>query len=219
MPNEARTQEDFRKTVCFLCMRKCDRELTDFMIARVLKLVKSDLKFEDERVPRGVCNTCRILLQKRDNGDLNSPLPPLYNFYSIVIKPLTRTANRCECLICQISRLNLNQQHPIFVQSSSKQQTKEKTIATPGTSSANQQPPSAEKRCTQCLSIIARGHRHFCTPGTRHRNLLSLVQDDINGAEQIAVSVIANKEAFPHETVRLSHGTGGKLFPVTPGNI
>ena len=200
MPSKVRTHEDCRKTVCFLCMRKCDRELADLMIVRVLKLVKSDLKFEDER---GICNTCHILLQKRDNGDLNSPLPPLYNFDSIVIKPLSRTANRCECLICQISRLNLNQQHPIFVQSSSKQQTKEQTIATPGTSSANQQPPSAEKRCTQCLSVIARGHRHFCTPGTRHRNLQSLVQDDIKGAEQIGVSVIANREASPHGIVRL----------------
>ena len=163
MPNIARTHENCRKTVCFLCMGKWHRELTDFMIARVLKLVKSDLKFEDERVPRGICNTCRILLQKRDNGDLKSPLPPLYNFDSIVIKPLTRTANRCECLICQISRLNLNQQHPIFVQSSSKQQTKEQTIATPGTSSANQQPPSAEKRCTQCLPVIARGQAFLHT--------------------------------------------------------
>ena len=119
MPNKARTHEDCRKTVCFLCMRKCDRELTDFMIALVLKLVKSDLKFEDERVPRGICNTCHILLE----------------------------------------------------------------------------------------------------PGTRHRNLQSLVQDDIKGAEQIAVSVIENKETSPHGTVRLSQGTGGKLFPVRPGNI
>ena len=40
-------------------------------------------------------------------------LPPFYNFSTIVIKPLKRTSCACDCLICQIGKLKLNEKHPL----------------------------------------------------------------------------------------------------------
>jgi hypothetical protein len=212
MPNHAKTHEECRKTVSFLCMKKGHRELTDFMIGRILKLVKSDLNFDDERVPRGICNTCRLLLQKRDSGETSNELPPLFNYFSILIKPNTRTSTTCACLICQTGKCKGFEKHPLGATESSIK-TQEPT---PGTSSNSQ--VTIEKRCTKCLSVIGRGYSHSCTQGTRHKNLQTLVQNDPLGAEQIASSVIANKVATPRGTVRLSQPNGRQLLPVTPGN-
>jgi hypothetical protein len=207
MPNKSKNHEDCRKTVCFLCMQKSDRELTQFMIERVHKIVKSDLDFDNDKTPRGVCASCRVLLQKRDKGDSSIVLPSLFNFDAIKTKPSTRMSFVCDCLICKIGKLKLNETHPL---------ASVKVKENPAQKSPAAGSP-AEKRCTKCLSIIARGRTHICTIGTRHKNLQELVQNDPVGAEQLASSVISLKEASPGGTVRLSQITGGKLFPVMPG--
>ena len=43
MPNKAKSHEDCRSSVCLLYMRKGDRYLNDFIIARIRKLVKSNI--------------------------------------------------------------------------------------------------------------------------------------------------------------------------------
>lgn len=214
MPNVAKTHDDCRKTVCFLCMRKCERELTDFLIGKIKKLVKSDIDFNDPRVPRALCSNCSLLLRRKDSGDQNVTLPALFSFSSIVVKPQTRSSSSCECLICKIGKLKLNAAHPLQKPGPSPIQL---THSIPGPSGATSQTKTSEKRCSKCLSVIGRGLPHNCTPRIRHQNLKELVRDDPIGAEQIASSVIAKKEASPHGTVRLSQGLGGKLFPVTPG--
>ena len=83
------------------------------MIGRILRLVKQDLNFDDERVPRGICNTCRLLLQKRDSEEITNGLPPLFNFFTTLIKPITRTSTTCVCLICQIGKCKGFEKHPL----------------------------------------------------------------------------------------------------------
>jgi hypothetical protein len=170
MPNKPKNHEECRKTVCFLCMRKGDREINDFIIGRIHKLVKSDINFADERVPRALCNSCRTLLQKRDAGDLKVTLPAVYNFSTIVVKPLIRTSSSCDCLICQIGKLRPYEKHPL----APSDQTKNLHQGNSSQPGPSPNPPSSEKRCTQCLSVIARGFRHSCTIGTRHQNLQAL---------------------------------------------
>ena len=70
MPNKAKSHEDGKSSVCLLCMRKGDRYLNEFIIARIRKFVKVDINHADERVPRGICNSCRTILQKKDAGDM-----------------------------------------------------------------------------------------------------------------------------------------------------
>ena len=62
MPNIAIDHEDCRKTVCFMCMKKATRELTQFQPDRVKKIFEENLDFLDPRVPRGICSVCRITL-------------------------------------------------------------------------------------------------------------------------------------------------------------
>ncbi|XP_065673024.1 uncharacterized protein LOC136090361 [Hydra vulgaris] len=215
MPNKAKTHEECRKSVCFLCMRKGDRELNDFIIGRIHKLLKTDIDFADERVPQAICNACRTLLQKRDAGDMSVSLPAIYNFSAIIVKPLTRTSGPCDCLICQITKLKLNQKHPLAPKEQNRNLDQGES-SKPGPSPKSRL-QSSEKRCAQCLSILARGFRHSCTIGTRHQNLQALVQSDPVGAEQIASAIISSKDASPGGTVRLSQARGGQLFPLTPG--
>ncbi len=139
-------------------------------------------------------------------------MPPLFNYFFLLIKPNTRTSTTCACLICQIGKCKGFEKHPLGATESSIK-TQEPT---PGTSSNSQ--ATIEKRCKKCLSIIGWGYSHSCTQGTRHKNLQIFVQNDPLGAEQIASTVIASEVATPWGTVWLSQPNGGELLPVTPGN-
>ena len=66
--------------------------------------MKKDLYFNNKKLPRGVCDNCRMLLQK-------FLLPGLFNFDSIQIKAHTGNSMNCECLIFKIRKLKLNEKH------------------------------------------------------------------------------------------------------------
>src|SRR5271168_2493194 len=88
------------------------------MMQRIHTLVRSDINFDDERVPTGICNICRLQLKKKEiaavAGDLTFPMPNLYDFKSILVKPVTRTSNICDCIICKIGKLKLKEKHPLL---------------------------------------------------------------------------------------------------------
>lgn len=117
MPNFAKSHSDCLKSVCFLCMKKSDRELTDFMKARINNIFKEAIDFCDEKIPTGVCNTCRLKLQKIDDGSYMGPIPQLFNFQSITVKPGTRSSTPCLCLICQIAKTKLKETLPTLFES------------------------------------------------------------------------------------------------------
>ena len=70
MPNKAKSHKGCKSSLCLLCMRKGDKYFNDFIIARIRKIVKSEINHVDERVPRGICDSCRTTLQKNDAGDM-----------------------------------------------------------------------------------------------------------------------------------------------------
>ena len=146
---------------------------------------------------------------------MSGSLLPIYNFSTIVFKPLTRTFSACDCLICQIGKLKLNKKHPLG-QKEPKSLNKENLLSQDLlqvlTFSQN------KKKSTQCLSVIAQGFRHSCTIGTKQQNLQALVQSDPVGAKQIASAIISSKDASPGGPVCLSQSRGEHLFSLTPGN-
>ena len=87
MANKGKNYEDYCKTVCFLCLQNCKRELTIFIIERVHKLVKIGSDFNTENVPRGVCDNCQKLLKKLHQGGTKVLFSELFNFDSIHSKP------------------------------------------------------------------------------------------------------------------------------------
>ena len=113
MPNQSKNHQENRQSICFLCMQKAERTLTAFLIQKVHELVKSDLDFNDLCVPTGICHTCRKLLKMRSDGNFSRPLPSLYAFETIQIKPQTRLSSTCDCLICKIGKARPYQEQPL----------------------------------------------------------------------------------------------------------
>ena len=128
------------------------------------------MNFQVDRVPFETCITCRQL-GKLDESRWK-PVPTLYNFESILVKPSIRFSFACDSLLCKIAKLILKKKNPL-----SKPQD--------STPKGGQKQPSltTEKRCTLCLSLIGRGISHRCTPGIRHDNLRRMAKGDLIGAE------------------------------------
>ena len=59
MPTFFKDHDNCRRTVCVICMKKSDREISKHFISEIHCLILSDVNFQDERVPLGICVTCR----------------------------------------------------------------------------------------------------------------------------------------------------------------
>ena len=177
MPNKAKNYEDCRKSVCFLCIRKGDRELNDFIIGRIHKLVKSNIKFSDERVPQASCNhepTCKKeMLVTWVVHCLQSTTSPqlLSSYWQGHLVHVTASLAKLESssltknILCdqknrpKMWKRRIFQAWAFFKSSL--------YVSTNGS--------------TQCLLVIDESYRHSCTIGTRHQNLKALVQSDLVG--------------------------------------
>ena len=147
-------------------------------------------------MPRGICDSCRTILRRKDEGkDVN--LPPLFPFSSIKVRPPTRDQG-CNCLICQVGHLKLNEKSPVDY-------SKPVEHCTP-------------QRCGDCLSLVGRGLPHQCTPFTFRENLKQLATADPLAAEQIATQVISTKPSTPGGTAKISHPKGGPPLRVKTGD-
>ena len=144
MPNSARSHEDNRKVVCFLCFQKCDRQVTTFIIENVEAILDKPIDFSDSRVPKGICENCKVKLRKKDTGQTVIS-PPVFNYKSILVRPVTREQNY-NCLICKVGRLKLNEIHPLS------------TVPN----------PSSSKTCrsSECLALVGRDLPHECNQAT-----------------------------------------------------
>ena len=114
------------------------------------KLVKIGFDFNNEKILRGVWDNCQKLLKKLHQGDTKVLLSELFDFDSIHIKPPTRNSLNCECLICKIGKLKLNEKHPV------KDKQKE-TNDVCSSISRDLYTQQTEKICRKCLTIIGQG--------------------------------------------------------------
>ena len=197
MPNSKKTHEDCRKTVCIFCLKKCTRELNNQLINTIETVLQMKLDISDSRVPKGICDTCRIALGKKKNGE-NVSLPLMFQFETIKVRSSTREQD-CDCLICQIGHLKSYEKHPLE------------------TSSEHSQSSSNQKRCSECLSILGKGISHNCSDFSFRENMRKLAMRDSLVSEQIAASVVTVKEASPHGTVKLAQSRGGRPLCLTKG--
>ena len=202
MSNRAKTHEESKKTVFFLCLGKTSRFLTSFMTEKMQQILKQPIDFNDPKVPTGMCERCHSNLRRVEEGKLQTQLQ-LFDFSNIKVRRVTRDSV-CDCLICSVGKAKHNSPHPVMATQKPK---------------ANQN--SVERRCSQCFSIVGKGLSHSCSKSTLRKNLAEVVSKGSVADERVAASVIANKEASPHGTVLLSRpeGIGGHSIPVLPGNI
>ena len=67
-------------------MKKCSCEFTSFLIEKITTIFETELDFSDPRLPHGICETCRVVLLKKDNGE-SVKLPTFYKFETICVRP------------------------------------------------------------------------------------------------------------------------------------
>ena len=89
MPNSARNHDENRKVVCLVCLKKANENLTMFLEEKIQIVYGQEIKFDDTRVPQGICETCRTTLKKRYE-DHQVELPQFYQFERINVKTPTR---------------------------------------------------------------------------------------------------------------------------------
>ena len=189
MAYKRKTHQDCRQSVCFFCFSKCDRHITDLIKERILGTFSGNsIDIKDDRVPLGACNSYRTMIQKHGKGDRNLPLPKLYDYKKLIIRPQTREFDSCNCLICKVAHLK---GHSTKLTFSSNQDLKESSS-------------SFDKLCSNCLNGVKRGIAHDCSQATKFENLKKMIATDSRTAEKISSSVITQKVSSPKGKIRLS---------------
>ena len=84
-----------RGKVCFLCFKKKSNVVNLIeggkIFARVQNCVKNSINFGDERIPKGICSSCRKLVLFVEQGKKTvEDLPELYDYNKIIIPTETR---------------------------------------------------------------------------------------------------------------------------------
>ena len=136
--------------LCFLCMGKCSRQVTSFIEEVVQTMLAPEIDFTDSRVPQGLWAPCGLALRKKSDGE-SVTRPSLFKFNTITPRPVTRGTS-CDCLICQIGKLKLNEKHPL--------QRTNRLLRV-----------QEDKRCSESLNLVGKGRPHNCTQSHFSENM------------------------------------------------
>lgn len=163
MPTVARNHCESRKVVCILCLRKTKAILSSSAEQRIRSFFHQDIDFNDPRVPCGICTTCRIDLVRKEKGQ-DVSLPKLHDFSQVFVPRFLRSSPiSCNCMICKIARSGSLKSklavHPLGLGKKKKGRPNSSNIK------------AAEKQCPKCLTTVAKGKHHSCTPGTLAKNM------------------------------------------------
>ena len=158
----------------------------------------------DERLPSGICGTCRVTLMEYSHGNFKRDIH-LFDHSKVNFSYQTRSKSqqKCECLICKRARCTIG---PIVGG---------KTKQAPGRPQKN---PSNEKKkpvklCNLCLSIIGPGKPHNCSTKNLYSNFKELAGPS-ERAEQLASAVIVNKSEGERD-IHLPRYGGGHPLKIT----
>ena len=181
MPHTARSHEECRRAVCLLCFGKTKemREISEKTRDIICDYFIEAYDMTDPRMPAALCSNCRRVVREYSMGTFSSEIE-LFDYSKVLAHPTTRSSPKCSCLICETARTTL--QAP-------KRDKPGRPSAARGTSSELRRPV---KLCEFCLSVIHRGKAHSCTPGTRHKNIVTLSTDSPSSkpAEKVASSLM-----------------------------
>ena len=206
MPDTPKTHEECRLSVCFFCLCKADRQLSDGNKKFISDNLFSKFEKYHDILPNGTCGTCRKKLslkqdmKKIDYDELLSLL--------LSIRPATRNSPNCPCKICEVGRSGLR-----YTQK--KAMPEKKKAGRPRSSSPS---PARKKLCSECFTEVGPGLAHNC--GSRREKLKNLqVSLSPNTQSQLASKFIKNKEAVANVNFRseIELKTHGKPLKVATG--
>ena len=181
MPTYAKTHEDCRMSVCFYCLCKADRQLTDGHKTFIQENLFEKFRKYADLLPSGTCGRCRknfsLKLDMR-RIDYEELICLLEN-----IKPATRNSPQCPCKICLVGRSDLKQ-----VQ---KKAFEKKIRGRPRSSSFSPPKPPKKSLCTVCFCEYGPGLPHPCGKEEKLKNLEKTLSP--NTQEQLASIIIKKK--------------------------
>ena len=101
--------DEARKQVCLCCFRKCNKSLSlenasPEIRQRLEEHVISDLDVLDNRVPTGICSSCRCKLRNIDKEGRKSTIDiQILISYLSEQKRLSPRQSSCICHICKVA--------------------------------------------------------------------------------------------------------------------
>ena len=202
-PTPISSHEVCRGKVCVVCLRKSDRPATNGQLEeiRASTILLKSIQPLDQRVPTGICNTCSTHLNKKIKGEsgIKLKIPNETFSYSkdVLILPNTRGNSgdqTCSCLICEIGRAKITQDHPYYG-------VKFNKIGKRG------RPETVEKKAKF----------QFNKNNDVNDDLMRLLKEDPKKAGQFAGQVINSLPKSPGGTKYLPQMFGGRKKAISEG--
>lgn len=134
------THEQNRLKVCLLCFKKkSNLRVISEKFAKVIR--NHSLPYydrHDEKYPKTMCHSCRIILTQHEKGEKNCNIKVLHDYSTDTTVKITRKTPKCECLLCRVVRDNIS----FNPYNNKKNKGRPKSV----------KKPPITKRCEKCLS-------------------------------------------------------------------
>ena len=179
------------------------------MVPLIQEHVVWDFCKDEESLPQGICESCRLKLS--DNGKLECSIDYKGLRKRGVFKCYLGKENWCECYICTAGRATkftgkATPSKATPLKASTVQGTPVK--ATPVKATPVKATPVKLSTCATCFARLAPGHPHDCRIGARVDNVLKWLPSDL--AEQVSSRVIT-EEAGDGPTATLKRPKGPRM--------
>ena len=117
MLHHARNNNQNRRRICVICMRRGDNRITDLVLDRIHIHIKGLDKYDpsDPRYPSATCGSCRSVLANVANGKKHPSVLPVVIDYEVTIKSFVQFSTKCKCYICQNSRKTFHYQRNCMI--------------------------------------------------------------------------------------------------------
>lgn len=190
--------------VCLQCFKKCNGDkLTELIKSRLIQIKPPSLPFEDERIPKVICGSCRKMLSDIIQGKISIDALPSYDFSSVILRNETRGSDLssifCNCLICDKAR---------------QMGAKPKANVGHPKSESSQLPSPVGSRCSKCLTMIAKGIKHECSKKSLLMNMEKISEKNPKTSD-IFVSNQIKKKVEENQSQTVSLATKGMPCTIT----
>ncbi|KAJ6648687.1 hypothetical protein Bhyg_03918 [Pseudolycoriella hygida] len=205
----------------------------------IRKFSNSDFNLVDSRFPKGICNTCKVVIHERNRGNSVRCLPQMLNYLDIQLLRETRNSGdqECFCFICKQAkqtrhkktmkgRGHKKQNLPITVDNGLNAAKKPVELKTSDSNPVHQssagRPLTRVEICKICFADITIGKTHMCVNYNNvQQNVVSKivslperVQDNILHKLLVAKAKTSNSTE-DLRNVEMNLKTGGRNARVT----
>ena len=210
-----------RDKVCIVCLGRAHLTITDTLIDLVKRHARPNLDtlLKDIRLPKGLCQTCRLTIQDLEKGGQNKRQLRLFDVEKLLPSVrrsedalVTESSTSCSCLVCRVAK-----SRGLFSHELSKEIAKFR-VGRPRES----EEISETESCTKCFGEKRRGVSHVCIKSAVLDNLekrLSPKTKEQFASRQIKKKAEAEASFSGDSANQIKLSTLGKQLPVTIGSI